>query len=210
MSDLILSRKTSTHDWKESTGEFPRTECYTCKQKKKTAPYSNLCFSILSINNNLDLRQSSTLSFRIANTTRGTKTTFFRKWNKLFLPQCLQRSQRSRRREGKGNVQQDYLAGVWECYTCKYRSSPWSVAVLSISLHLFCLLFTRTPPSHWLALSTLSIAGSWSEVKGEFSVCEQGGSIHPHSISIYIQAPLWGHCCEKRLQSLEYDSKLCS
>lgn len=45
----------------------------TLAKKKKTASYSNLCFSILSINNNLDLGQSSTLRFRIANTTRGPK-----------------------------------------------------------------------------------------------------------------------------------------
>lgn len=92
---------------------------------------------------------------------------------------------------GEKNVQQDYLAVVWECYTCKNRSSPWSVAVLSISLHLFRFLFTQTPPSHWLALSTLSMAGSWCEAKCERLCVNREGQYIP-TPSVFISKPHWG------------------
>lgn len=90
----------------------------------------------------------------------------------------------------KKTVEHDYLAVVWECYTCKYWSTPRSAAVLSISLHLFLLLLTQTPPSHWLALSTLSIAGSWSEAKSEhLCVIREGQYIS--TPSVFISKPHW-------------------
>lgn len=77
----------------------------------------------------------------------------------------------------------------------------------TVHLFAFILLSFHSNPAFPLA-GTLHTFYRWELIwsKRQASVCEQGGSIHPHSISIYIQAPLWGHCSEKRLQSLENNS----
>lgn len=130
-------------------------------------------------------------------TGRGTKTPIFTKWNKLFRNACKDHGG-----HGGGRKERSvryYFAAAWECYTYEYRSVPSSVALLSISLHLSRVLFTRLPPSYWLA-DFYCWELIWSEMRA--SVCKQGGSIHPDSISIYNQGPLWEHSSEERLQSL--------
>lgn len=82
-------------------------------------------------------------------TGRGTKTPIFTKWNKLFRNACKDHGG-----HGGGRKERSvryYFAAAWECYTYEYRSVPSSVALLSISLHLSRVLFTRLPPSYWLA-----------------------------------------------------------
>lgn len=102
---------------------------------------------------------------RFPNTTSGSKTPIFTKWNKLFHS-----AGEDHRGHGGGRKERsvrDYLAVVWECYTYKYRSTPWSVALLSISLHLFCLFF-RTNAAFWLAGRFLLLG---ADLKRNASVC---------------------------------------